>query len=550
MNASHVYAILIISLIFPGALALLDTRIGNPVISPGDRFELIWFEDFNTNEINESVWNFNIGDGCPDLCGWGNAELQYYRRENVFIENGNLVIEARREPFIDPRTGIIYNYTSARLDTIGKLAVTPPAKIEVRARLPLGRGLWPAIWMLGEEWSLANVRAWPSCGEIDIVELIGSEPDVVHGTVHAPYCYGGRGVTSRFRLPRGFDFSQDYHVFSLEWTEDYIAWFVDGQIFHVVTKSEFQNKGCIWVFNKSFHLVLNIAVGGYWPGKPDNTTPFPARMYIDYIKIYRVLKPDPSLSQTDDSDNEILVRTRGWPSVSVERIVNGDFGKLVNKDNSPLLNPDDWFYEGDIQVLEDISVSSGVLRLTIKPKLENEAYIGLSQLIWVRQNVDYEVRVRAWSNHRLNLTLEISLPSIPRKTYHSQVFLLKEIPELIRARYSHLALRSNVVQLTLWIHVKPESNENTLVYIDEVEICPAGECPVISVTENTQTTTREYTETNTYTPTITDITITSPFTTQPSLQQPQGLFAEIAGVIIALSILLTGVLILKYKRRK
>lgn len=550
MNVSHVYAFLFVVVIFPGALVFSDARIDNPTISLGDRFELIWLEDFNTDEIDESVWNFNIGDGCPDLCGWGNAELQYYRRENAFIENGNLVIEARKELFLDPRTGLIYNYTSARLDTIGKLAIKPPARIEIRAKLPSGRGLWPAIWMLGEEWSLSNVRAWPSCGEIDIVELIGSEPDIIHGTVHAPYCYGARGVTSRFRLPKGLNFSQDYYVFSLEWTEDYIAWFVNGQIFHIVTKREFQNRGCMWVFNKSFHLVVNIAVGGYWPGKPDNTTQFPARMYIDYIKIYRVLKSDPLMSQNDDSDNEILVRTRGWPSVSLEKIVNGDFKKPVSKDNSPLLNPDDWFYEGNIQVIEDITASNGVLKLVINPILKNGVHLGLAQLIWVKQNSDYEIRVRVWSSHRINLTLEISLPSLPRKTYYSQVFLLNENPELIRTRYSHVLLRGNVVQLTLWIYVEPDPRENIIVYLDEVEICPVIECPASPTIESTRTITPDSTEAITHPPFNTGVTITSPHITQPSQQQPQGPLIEIAGVVIALSTLLAGILVLRYKRMK
>ncbi|MEM2078891.1 MAG: glycoside hydrolase family 16 protein [Thermosphaera sp.] len=551
MNAIQAYAIILAAMAVPGALALLSNHISAHATLPADRFELTWLEDFNDNQIDENVWNFNIGDGCPDLCGWGNAELQYYRRENAFIENGNLVIEARREPFTDPETGGTYEYTSARLDTIGKLAITPPARIEVRAKLPLGRGVWPAIWMLGEEWSLSNVRAWPSCGEIDIVELIGSEPDVVHGTVHAPYCYGGRGVTSRYRLPRGFDFSQDYHVFALEWTGDYIAWFVDGQLYHVVTKREFQSKGCTWVFDKPFHLLLNIAVGGYWPGKPDNTTPFPARMYVDYIKVYKVLEPDPLLSQTDDSDNEILVRTRGWPSVSLERIVNGDFVMPVNKDNSPLLNPDDWFLEGNISVLEDVKTSGGVLTVTIKPGLESETLIGLSQLLWVRQNVDYEVRVKAWSNQILNLTLEISLPSIPRKTYYSSVLELKEAPELFRAKYSHSALSGNVVQLTLWIHAKPGLTESQLVHLDEVEICPVEACPAPPVTETTETTTREDSETTTQPPTTTTtVTTPPPETTLPPLQQPQRFPVEIVGIVSALVALLAGALLLKFKRKR
>ncbi|MCD6300869.1 MAG: glycoside hydrolase family 16 protein, partial [Staphylothermus sp.] len=149
--------------------------------SGNESLSLIKFMDFNESTIDESIWNFNIGNGCPNLCGWGNNELEYYTRDNAFIENGNLVIEARKEQYVDPATGNIYQYTSARLDTIGKLKITPPARIEVRAKLPKGKGLWPAIWLIGEEWSLNNTKAWPSCGEIDIMELVGHEPDTVHG---------------------------------------------------------------------------------------------------------------------------------------------------------------------------------------------------------------------------------------------------------------------------------------------------------------------------------------------------------------------------------
>lgn len=527
MNTLQVYALLLIVMVFPGFLAFLDTQSRRFETLPTSRFELVWHEDFENDEIDESVWSFNIGDGCPNLCGWGNAELQYYRKENAFIEDGDLVIEARRELFTDPESGKVYGYTSARLDTIGKLAVTPPARIEVRAKLPSGKGLWPAIWMLGEEWSLENVRAWPSCGEIDIMELIGSEPNVVHGTIHAPFCYGGRGMNSWFKLPAGQDFSQDYHVFALEWTRDYIAWFVDNQLFHVVTRREFQSKGCSWVFDKPFHLLLNIAVGGYWPGKPDDSTPFPARMRIDYIRVYRVLEPDPLINQTDDSDNEILVKTRGWPSVSQERIINGNFDKPVNMNNHPLLNPDDWFLVGNTHILDNLTTSNGVLILIIRRELENEAVVGLSQLLWIRQNVEYEVRVKAWSNLRLNATLEISLPSLLPKNYYSRILELKEAPEFFRVAYTHPPIGSNVVQLTLWIHARPGLYEETRVYFDEVEICPVNTCPYTPTTETTQ----------------------PQETTHTKAQQVSDVLAGVLGVVSVVALILSVVLILKLKRK-
>lgn len=502
-------------------------------VQPAGRLQLIWLEDFEGDAINESLWNFNIGDGCPNLCGWGNAELQYYRRENAFVENGSLVIEARKELFIDRTTGKTYNYTSARLDTIGKFKISPPARIEVRARLPLGKGIWPAIWMLGEEWSLENASAWPSCGEIDIVELIGSEPDVVYGTVHAPYCYGSRGVGSRFRLPAGQDFSQGYHVFALEWTQDYIAWFVDGQLFHVITRAEFQRRGCAWAFDKPFHLVLNIAVGGYWPGKPDDTTPFPARMVIDYIKVYRVLQPDPLLMENEDSDNELLSRTIGWPKAPFEKIANGGFEEPVDPNNSPLVDPSKWYIRGDRSALGGLSVSEGVLELSVVPGSGSEK-VGLSQMIWLRQGAEYEIRLKGWGDRRVNITVEISLPALPPKEYYTKSFELSEEPALYRLFYAHPLTGSNIVELTIWIRAAPGAGEEVRVYFDEIVICPVSSCPPLLTEPVTRPGPAE--------------SSTPPEASTPTQQGSESSPSPLA-VIPALAAALVAILILLRKRR-
>lgn len=540
VRALFIYVVFIIVMILLGSSVTIDMQDFNLEKFSKSRFQLIWHEEFNTDKIDESVWNFNIGDGCPDLCGWGNAELQYYRRENAFIENGNLVIEARKERFTNPMTGTVYEYTSARLDTIGKLAITPPARIEIKAKLPLGKGLWPAIWMLGEEWSLQNVKAWPECGEIDIIELIGSEPDIVHGTVHAPFCYGARGVGSWFRLPAGKDFSQDYHVFAIEWTEDYIAWFVDDQLYHIVSKREFQRRGCIWVFDKPFHIVVNIAVGGYWPGKPDETTPFPARLWIEYIKVYRVLEPNQILSQIDNSDNELLAKSRGWPKVSFEKIVNGDFERLVNKDNNPLINPDDWFLSGELSIIESLTIEDGVLTLVLKNELGRNVSIGLSQLVWIRQNVEYELRMKAWSSSTIDITLEILLPTIPSKTYFSQVIELKESQELYRTRYYHSYTGGNVIELIIWFNLRPEITGKVYIYLDEIELCPVDTCPYIPDIENATSTLLTTISTQ-----IDQVNTTSAEHIKPLQEIP-------VGILFAVSILIVSIasfLVLKQRKR-
>lgn len=513
-----VLIVLILSIIIAQQVSSISLAHGLIVnTQKSDPLTLIEFMDFNESTIDENIWNFNIGNGCPNLCGWGNRELQYYTRENAFIENGNLVIEARKEKYIDPLTNKEYEYTSARLDTIGKLKITPPVRIEVRAKLPKGKGLWPAIWLIGEEWSLNNVKAWPSCGEIDIMELIGQEPNTIYGTVHAPYCYGSRGVGSHFKLPKGMDFSQDYHVFGIEWTNDYIIWFVDDQIYHILTRTEFEKHGCKWVFDKPFHLVLNIAVGGYWPGNPDETTQFPARMYIDWIKIYRVNKPSYAFT-TDivDSYNEVVAKTRGFPKASLETIVNGDFSKPIDFKNSPITNPDEWYVTGRLDLIDERNtvVENGVLKLTIKPPGPGPAEIKLGQVIWIYQNTSYIIRVRAWSSIEEKLVIRVSLPIYPPKILNETIVKLTTEPRYYELRLNNPPWGSNTVEIALLYN--GTIYKDLTIFIDEVEICRINTCKPITETTTTpplkttiETTTTQNTAITTATTTTTSSSITT-----------------------------------------
>lgn len=518
-----------------------------------DAYTLIFHEEFDGPEINESIWNFNIGDGCPNLCGWGNAELEYYRRENAFIENGTLIIEARKEHFMDPATGKRYNYTSARLDTIGKLRVEPPFRVEVRAKLPAGKGIWPAIWMLGEEWSLQNARAWPACGEIDIVELIGSEPDTIYGTVHAPFCYGGRGVGSSFRLPKGEGFSEDFHVFGVEVTSDYIVWFVDDQVYHLVTRAEFTQRGCEWVFDKAFHLILNVAVGGYWPGYPDQTTVFPARMVVDWIRIFRVNKPTYDfLVEKRDVDDEVIVRFRGFPSVTAEEVVNGGFEHLPDPNNSPVMNPDEWYFVGRLDVLDlsSLSVDEGALRLTIKPPGPGQSELRLGQLVWVRQNASYTVWMRAWSDKSTKAVLRVSTPVYPAKVISEAVAELTNAPKTFTLTFDNPVGGPNVVEVAV---VFTEAiDETTTLYIDEIGICPAGSCSPMEEESTTIPPIHEGTETTT-SPTETSTTSTTSSEAEETKTEPKGTASHIqeikTGVLVASIIALIGTLAYLLKHR-
>ncbi len=242
---------------------------------------LIWSDEFSQadgSKPDSAKWGNDIGGS-----GWGNNELQYYtdRTENARIENGQLVIEARKEDFNGK------NYTSARLLTKNKVSWTY-GRIEARIRIPKGQGIWPAFWMLG-----ANIDGvgWPLCGEIDIMENIGSLPSTLYGTIHGPGYSGGGGISGNTVLA-GAALGDDFHVYAIEWEENRIRWFLDGQQFFTLTPGNLPN-GSAWVFNAPQFLILNVAVGGNWPGSPNASTVFPQRMTVDYVRVYAPLGPVP-----------------------------------------------------------------------------------------------------------------------------------------------------------------------------------------------------------------------------------------------------------------
>ncbi len=236
---------------------------------------LRWQDEFSGPAIDRANWTFDIGDGTLyGIPGWGNDERQFYteRPENARIEDGVLVIEAREERIIRG------DYTSARLKTEG-LQELQFGRIEARIQIPRGQGLWPAFWMLGTEGD-----RWPGIGEIDIMENIGREPHQIHGTVHGPGYSGGNGVGGSLIKPAA-PFADDYHIYAIEWEPDAIRWYVDDRLFSTVTPEDVPGD---WVFDDHpFYLILNVAVGGHWPGDPDETTPFPQQMRVDYVRVYQ-----------------------------------------------------------------------------------------------------------------------------------------------------------------------------------------------------------------------------------------------------------------------
>ena len=240
---------------------------------------MIWADEFdrpNGSGPDPEKWSFNTGGG-----GWGNGERQYYtdRLENASIEDGTLMICAREEE--EHHRG--YRYTSARLVTKGKGDWTY-GRIEVRARLPYGQGIWPAIWMLPSHMEYGG---WPMGGEIDIMEMLGQNPTRVYGTLHYgnPHTHTGH----YYNLRGGGTFADGFHVFALEWEPGEIRWYVDGYHYQTQTQWFTSKRDTEYPapFDRPFHLLLNVAVGGHWPGSPDETTVFPQCMVLDYVRVYQ-----------------------------------------------------------------------------------------------------------------------------------------------------------------------------------------------------------------------------------------------------------------------
>lgn len=252
-----------------------------PATKSTKEWRLVWQDEFegeNGSRPDAAKWVYDLGGG-----GWGNNELQTYtdRAENARIEDGILVIEARKETFTGA-DGITRKYTSARLKTLGRFEQTY-GRFEARIRLTSGQGLWPAFWMLGADIGKVD---WPACGEIDVMENVGSEPARVLGSLHGPGYSGGDSLHGEFLLDGGRRFSDDFCLFAVEWEPAVVRFYVNENVYATFTPADLP-AGATWVFDKPFFMLLNVAVGGNWPGPPDATTVFPQKLFVDYVRVYR-----------------------------------------------------------------------------------------------------------------------------------------------------------------------------------------------------------------------------------------------------------------------
>jgi len=261
----------------------------------------VWSDEFdgsNGSAVDSSKWSFDIGGN-----GWGNNELETYtsRTANAYRDGGMLVIKALKET-LTGSDGITRNYTSARLLTKNKFSQAY-GRFEARIKIPYGQGLWPAFWMLGDNIDTAH---WPNCGEVDIMENIGKEPSIVHGTFHGPGYSGGNGVSAAYALTNGQKFADDFHTFAVEWEPNVIRFYVDGLLYKTRTPADLP-AGTTWVFDHPFFIILNVAVGGGWPGNPDATTVFPQQMLVDYVRVYQRSSPSNApVLFTDEGANRAL----------------------------------------------------------------------------------------------------------------------------------------------------------------------------------------------------------------------------------------------------
>jgi beta-glucanase (GH16 family) len=270
-------ALLLLIPLLSGCCVACDPK--KPQLRSG--WNLVWSDEFagpDGSSPDTTKWTYDLGGK-----GWGNNELESYpnREENARIEKGNLVITAQKETYTGA-DGIPRDYTSARLKTQGLFAQTY-GRIQARIKIPEGQGMWPAFWMLGEDVPTAG---WPKCGEIDIMENVGKEPAAIHGSLHGPSATAPTSdLTAIFTLPAGHNFADGFHIYAVEWEPDTVRFYIDANLYATFRASDWPAGGK-WVFDHPFFIILNLAVGGDWPGSPDGSTKFPQSMLVDFVRVY------------------------------------------------------------------------------------------------------------------------------------------------------------------------------------------------------------------------------------------------------------------------
>ena len=310
-------------------------------------YVLVWNDEFNEGQIDPLKWTFETGDGTDYglPVGWGNNELQIYTtsEENARVDQDGdvsaLIITAVKHGEND--------YSSAKLTTNGLFSMRF-GRVDVRAKLPEGQGIWPAIWTLGDNRSIVD---WPGCGEIDIMEMLGHNPYKIYGSIHYVDADNRKGESQGVYETSGASFSEDYHVFTLVWTPETLSFKVDGEKYHEVAIGEGMKE-----FLRSHYLILNVAVGGYWPGYPDETTTFPQSMYVDYVRVFEKVGFTPPAPPVLVIEDETLGQTLD-PGIAYNAIKEG-FDALGNLEviafgggGEPFIDTSEVAIDGDLSLL-------------------------------------------------------------------------------------------------------------------------------------------------------------------------------------------------------
>ncbi len=320
------------------------------------KWKLVWSDEFSKAEIDHSKWNFETGnwivdkDGNPVAAGWGNNEKQFYtdKNENAFVQDGKLVIRAKKEQASD-QFGT-YDYTSAKLTTKGTFSKTY-GRYEMRAKLPTGKGLWPAFWMLPEE---DRYGGWAASGEIDIMESWGSQPDKVAGTIHYGETWPNNKYTGKdYHFAEG-DGIDKWHTYAVEWEPGEIRWYVDGQLYQTQNDwyAKEANKASKYSypapFDQDFYLIMNLAVGGWFDGDVDETTPFPAEMEVDYVRVFDLKngKYRDAVEPTYSDEEIVLPEGAKQPLEDGNLVYDEDYTEPITTvtNGAQALNPTYWNY--------------------------------------------------------------------------------------------------------------------------------------------------------------------------------------------------------------
>jgi len=272
MKRYKLYPVLFLCLILLSACEALSFSPEPTPIVPPEGWQLVWQDEFDGKNIDLTNWTYDLGGG-----GWGNGEMQTYTdtTDNADVDDGLLIISAQKE--ILESGGSVF--TSARMKTQG-LQTFQYGRIEARIKVPEGKGLWPAFWMLGENFPVVG---WPDCGEIDIMEYVGREPDLIMGTIHGPGYSGAMGLGQWNR--QDYNIADDFHIYAIEWDTDQISWFYDGEKYSTYTREDIGNRP--WAFDQPFFIILNLAIGGTLGGIVTPDTEFPAEYLIDYVRVYQ-----------------------------------------------------------------------------------------------------------------------------------------------------------------------------------------------------------------------------------------------------------------------